>query len=635
LLVAAASARPTRALLPREALEEAIDAGVIEFDGDHVHFTHPLLASVVYAAAARSARRAVHRRLSRLVADAEEQARHLALATSAPAASVAAQIEAAAATAMARGAPTAAAELMEQAVALTPASEADERVRRAIEAAQLHIDAGTDGAAPLIESVLALTHGNIRARALRLLGLDRRVRAPFGIGDGRLREALEHVENDAMLEAQILVDLINPLYAVLDERTEEADAHARRAVELAEQRGDPALLASALAARANLDFVLHRDVRTEDFERAAELEHRAAAPSMLARLTHAHLLTQIGPLDQARALLRALYEGARATGSRWEVPALAQLITAETRAGELARAKGLADELVAIVRQARRQPEEAGALLTRALVMAWIGEVEEAREDAAEAIGIADAGGYTGRAAEALWVRGFVELSLGDARAAHTYFEPAVERVSRGGVGTLQRYVSLYRDAAETIVELGRPQATWPLIDWLEQWSGNPWARAAAAQSRGLAALAAGDDERAAAELQRAVELFSRPQFPLDHARALLSLGSAQRRVRRTRDARVTIQTALGIFDERGAPLWAEKARRELARVGGRPRAEAELTASERRVADLVVSGRSNKEVAAELFVSAKTVEGHLSRIYAKLGVHSRRELARRVAGDE
>jgi DNA-binding NarL/FixJ family response regulator len=131
------------------------------------------------------------------------------------------------------------------------------------------------------------------------------------------------------------------------------------------------------------------------------------------------------------------------------------------------------------------------------------------------------------------------------------------------------------------------------------------------------------------------VKLFSRLPLPLDEARALLALGSVQRRARRQRDARASLERALAIFDGRGAPLWAEKARRELARLGGRPSAAAELTTSEQRVAELVAAGRTNKQAAAELFVSPKTVEGHLSSIYAKLGVHSRLELARKVGADE
>jgi DNA-binding CsgD family transcriptional regulator len=631
LLAPAASARPTRALLPRRALDEALDAEVLVLHGEHVRFTHPLLASVLYADAGRRKRRAVHRRLARGVADPEEAARHLALATSEPDESVAARIEQAAMRARARGAPTAAAELMEHAVSLTPPSGVAERVRRVIAAAQFHVDAGSDRAKPLIESVLPLAHGDTRARALQLLGLYERERAPFGAEDILLREALTHVE-DGALEAQIRVALINPLYHASLDQMEDARVHAERAVELAEQAGDPGLLAAALASRAQLDFVLLRKVRIDDLERAADLEQRLAPSKMLARLTLARVRIFTAQLDLARTTLRALYEEARAAGLRWEFASLSFLLDAETRAGNLALAKELADEFVAIVRPTNRKLAELTAALSRGLVRAWMGEAEGARRDADEAIGIADGLGFGARVADSRWVRGFLELSLGEPAAAHAYFAPAVERVFGGGVQAPSRHVPLVRDAADALAELGRPDEARRLADWLERDSENPWARAAAAHSRGVAAAASGDEEQALAALGDAVDMFARLPLPLDLGRALLALGSAQRRARRKRDARASLERAARIFDERGARPWAERARRELARIGGRAPAESHLTASERRVAELVAAGMTNKEVASRLFVTDRTVEGHLSRIYAKLGVRSRAELARRFA---
>jgi DNA-binding CsgD family transcriptional regulator len=634
LLGAAASARPTRALIPREALEEALDADVLALRGDEVRFTHPLLASVLYADAERSERRAVHRRLAGLLADPEEAARHLALATTKPDASVAERIEDAAGRARTRGAPSAAAELMEQAVALTPPSADADRVRRVLAAARFHIDAGSGRAESLIETVLPLTQGDSRARALTLLGLHRRERGAFGSEHAALREALEHIESDALLEAQIRIDLINPLFNVAVASMADADAHAQRAVEIAEQAADPGLLASALASRAHLDFVRLRKVRMDELERAAELEQSLPKADVLARLTLSRVRIWIGQLDAARSTLRALYEEGRAAGLRSEFWALSFLVDLETRAGNLAHARELAEEFEAIVRPTTRKLAETSAVLSRGLVFAWTGDVEGARRDADEAIGLADAGGWPARIADSRWARGFVELSLEDPAAASEYFAPAVDRVRKGGVGGPSRHVPLFRDAVEALAELGRPEEASDLVEWLEKDSENPWAQAAAAHSRGIVALSLGDEERGIASLEDAVEMFGRLPLPLDQGRALLALGSAQRRAGRRRDARDLLERAAAIFDDRGAPLWAEKTRRELARIGGRPRAEADLTSSEQRVAELVAAGRSNKQVAAELYVSPKTVEGHVSRIYAKLGVHSRIELARRVASN-
>ena len=122
--------------------------------------------------------------------------------------------------------------------------------------------------------------------------------------------------------------------------------------------------------------------------------------------------------------------------------------------------------------------------------------------------------------------------------------------------------------------------------------------------------------------------------MPFEEARTLLVLGATRRRARMKRPAREALEQALAIFDELGARLWAEKARAELARIGGRRApATGELTPTEQRIAALAAEGRSNKEIATALFVTPKTVGTQLSRIYRKVGVHSRTELARRMSG--
>ena len=117
---------------------------------------------------------------------------------------------------------------------------------------------------------------------------------------------------------------------------------------------------------------------------------------------------------------------------------------------------------------------------------------------------------------------------------------------------------------------------------------------------------------------------------PFGRARALLALGVLRRRARQKRPARETLEAALAGFEALGAAGWAEKARAELGRIGGRTRVEG-LTPAERRVAVLVAEGRTNREVAAALFLAERSVAGHLSRVYAKLGVRSRTELARKL----
>jgi DNA-binding NarL/FixJ family response regulator len=138
--------------------------------------------------------------------------------------------------------------------------------------------------------------------------------------------------------------------------------------------------------------------------------------------------------------------------------------------------------------------------------------------------------------------------------------------------------------------------------------------------------------EQALGLLERAVAEHEAVDDPFGRARARLALGTVRRRNRQKRAARDAIEAAIDAFETIGAAGWAEKARAELARIGGRRSHGGELTPTERRLAELVAEGRSNKEIAAALFVTPKTVGTTLSRLYAKLGIHSRTELIRRVS---
>jgi DNA-binding NarL/FixJ family response regulator len=141
-----------------------------------------------------------------------------------------------------------------------------------------------------------------------------------------------------------------------------------------------------------------------------------------------------------------------------------------------------------------------------------------------------------------------------------------------------------------------------------------------------------GQDDAAVAELEEAGADYGALGLDFESARALLFLGRAQRRFRKRAAAREALEHARSTFAELGCPGWAQVAGDELARISGRRKAsEGALTPTERRIAELVATGLSNKEVAAELFVTVTTVESHLSKVYAKLGIRSRTQLARHV----
>jgi DNA-binding CsgD family transcriptional regulator len=186
-------------------------------------------------------------------------------------------------------------------------------------------------------------------------------------------------------------------------------------------------------------------------------------------------------------------------------------------------------------------------------------------------------------------------------------------------------------DEIEALISLGRLDEAKSLLARLTEQGRTmhrPWALAAAARCRGLLMAAEGDTAGAPAALEQALLEHGDEQQPFELGRTLMVKGQVERRAKQKRVARSSLDQALRIFESLGAPLWAERARSELSRVGG-PAARGELTATERRVAGLVVEGLTNREVADALFVSLKTVEANLSRIYHKMGIESRRELQR------
>jgi DNA-binding CsgD family transcriptional regulator len=199
---------------------------------------------------------------------------------------------------------------------------------------------------------------------------------------------------------------------------------------------------------------------------------------------------------------------------------------------------------------------------------------------------------------------------------------------------TMRRWTA---DYVEALLELGQIDDATRVLD---RWEADAvrlrraWVLAQVGRCRGLAAAARGDVEQATVLLERAVVHHQRVSDPFGRARALLALGVVRRRKRQKRAARDAIGAALAEFERLGAASWIEKGRAELGRIGGRTREEG-LTAAERRVAALVAEGRTNREVAAALFLGERTVETHLSHVYAKLGMRSRAELARAFRADE
>jgi DNA-binding CsgD family transcriptional regulator len=192
-------------------------------------------------------------------------------------------------------------------------------------------------------------------------------------------------------------------------------------------------------------------------------------------------------------------------------------------------------------------------------------------------------------------------------------------------------------DLVEALVACERLEEARDQLAWFEanaERLGRASGQGAAARCRGFLAGAEGDLPAAIAAFESGLACHELVPLPFDRARTLLALGAARRRANDRRLARATLEEARAIFGSLGAASWERRAVEELGRIGGRAPASGELTPVEQRVVELVAAGQTNREVAAALFLSTRTVEGHLSHAYAKLGVRSRVELARKLAGE-
>jgi DNA-binding CsgD family transcriptional regulator len=187
----------------------------------------------------------------------------------------------------------------------------------------------------------------------------------------------------------------------------------------------------------------------------------------------------------------------------------------------------------------------------------------------------------------------------------------------------------------EALVSLGQAMEAGSVLETFEQAArrlGYAWALASVDRCRGLIRAATDDLSGGLADLRRARAAYEQLNLPFELARTLFALGTVERRARRRRDARTSLERALALFERLAATLWADRARAEVERIGGRAPSGNELTPHERRIAELVAAGGTNREVADTLFVTVHTIEAALTRIYGKVGVRSRTELASRLA---
>jgi DNA-binding CsgD family transcriptional regulator len=639
LLVVAACSDPTTDLIQQAVPGSDVgslvaSAGVLEAEGKRLRFTHPLLAAVLQEMASPQALREAHLRLAGVVVDPEERARHLALSSSGPDGDVALVLDSAARSARSRGAPSAAAELSEMACHLTPPTDGEAADGRRIRAAEYHLDAGDLArAGMLLEDVVSRTGpGTLRARACQRLGWVRYHADGWTTAAKLFDQAMKESGDDPVLRASIELD--GALSRLLAGDLSEAASAARRALEEARRLGDVALQTRAKAMLGSLDFLMGKGI-PEDLMTGAiadetwtrpgpTLEHPSVAFGVVLKLAD--------DLEGARERLTYAHNQMKEMGNERSLPFLLfHLAELECWSGNLQAAERYASEAGAVAMRTGQEASRAFTLYAESLVDALRGRVDRARARAEEGIQVAERSGAVPAIPLLTSVLGFLWLSEGDPTAANRYFGPLADDALTVGVyepGAL-RYLG---DAVETLIavdEVGRAEQ---LLDELEERAASldrRWALAVALRGRGLLAAARGDLDEAQTALEEALALHGKLTYPFEAARTELILGTVHRRARRKRAGRDAIERALGTFQQLGTPLWAEKAQAELGRIGGRAKGTLELTPTEGRIAELVAKGATNQEVARALFLAPKTVEWNLSRIFRKLGLRSRTELAR------
>jgi DNA-binding CsgD family transcriptional regulator len=603
------------------AVQPAVAAHVVERIEETIRFTHPLLASVVHRDLGDSRWR-VHAEVAHLCEDPLVRARHLALSKDRPNAEVASALDEAVVRARERGAVAAAAELAEHALRLTPAHESEARCRRMLASARTHQIAGEWTRARTVATDLTeqAGHGYWRAQALVLLA---------EVSVDKVTELLLEALGETTSPA--LRSMIHARLAWAT-RFEEGSDHAAMALELADGLGDAALRARARAVQAILAWFAGASPTPSDLEALVQHLPSALGGERLVQEATLAIVHTFAPASR-RAQARTLFEGEYAAWSERDelrsARALWGLAWVEFWTGHWDLAGQHAAHAHEIASQYGQEvPQDH---LPIAVIAVHRGELELARHHSLRALDLADEQ-FGFHPPQHVAVLGLVARWRGDPAAALGLLVEADRTAARLGWGepSLRWWTP---DHVEILLEQGRVDEA---VDLLDIWdtdatrTAREWSLAHVTRCRGFVEAANGEIGPALALLEQAIGEHVAVGDPFGRARGQLMLGTVRRRARQKSPARAALAAALQSFETLGATCWAERARAELERIGGRTRTEG-LSPAELRVASLVAQGRTNREIAAALFLAERTVASHLTHIYLKLGVRSRTELAGRL----
>jgi tetratricopeptide (TPR) repeat protein len=581
-LVGAAAATDRDRLI--ELLEAAERNGIVAIEGNRIRFTHPLLAGGVYTDASPARRRLMHRRLAGVVDELELRARHLALASTTGDREALEALDDAAASARARGAPAAAAELLELATAL-----GGDTPERRVRLARHCFDGGDPGRArALLERAIAeMQPGPRRAEALHSLAIVRFIGDGYLDASKLLQRALTEDEPEHAMRVRILTALAHALF-----NTGEPDAAWRCAVEAvthAERLGAPGLLSLALGVRAMLRFLRGNGIDEPDLQRALELEnHESFTPTVLKpSVVHALIMGWTGELDRSYRRMQAIGRRCVEKGEEGELILLGfQVVLNRIWRGDFGEAARVTGRTTELAGQLGGDLPATLSLVLQAWLAVYGGREDDARPAVADAVDASRRSGTGWHEEWSLTALGFLEVSLGNYDAALNALEPLLSRCGSSPNPTEIVSASFLPDAVEALTELGRADEAEPLVDALERNGrrlDRAWMLAVGARCRAMVLAARGEVNGAVKNAQRALTEHDRLPMPFERARTQLLLGQLMRREGSA--ATAILREALFVFEELGAPLWANRARAELAGAKARPRGR--LTPAEQRGAEL------------------------------------------------
>ena len=645
LLVAAASGdRPLEPVIAAcrdlgiadQALERCEAAGLLDTHAGSFTLAHPLLRSVIYGGASPGERRRAHRALAEHTL-ADSRAWHLAAATIGPDDELAAELDRAAERAAGRGAHEAAADAMERGAQASSGLPA--RSGRLYAAGLAAAMGGAyERSAALLEAASEIDDPAMRALSRHLLAM---VTLNGGIRNG--------LDNHRMLTTEAeRIEPIDPAMAALLHADAGVTATVVGLCDLVLGSGERAVAVLPPDAPPSIRCQTHAihgmglalKGRTAEaaaaLDRADELlgevEPVSAAAQSISFACMARFCT--GQERALREQTRGLAASARQSRSLGILPWF-QLQTADAayRLGDWEEAESAIEDAIANAEVSGQRGPLAIAMVIRGRIHAARGRERAARDDARSGVEIAEPVAYGSVRIWSVACLGFLELGLGHPEEAIAELEQARALAEMAGLRD-PVLVPWAPDLVEAYTRGGRAEDAAQLAATLGDQADRseaPIAAALAARCRGL--IAAEGFEQ---EFERALALHRETGLPLEQARTLLAYGSRLHRARRRVEARKRLREALEIFERLGSPLWSDQARAELRAAGAVDRARygdpEELTAQEVRVARAVARGGTNREVAAELFLSPKTIDFHLGRVYRKLDIHSRAELATLVA---